>query len=110
ASNSHGVIQVDDLEGPVDLSNKNGSITLVLDSDFHGGSSVTISHGTVNLIVDEEPNLKILARVTDGQITSPMTYRVDTKGHATDAEWILGDGGDILRIVGNSSNLVVQDH
>jgi DUF4097 and DUF4098 domain-containing protein YvlB len=110
ASNSHGLIQVDELEGPVELNNKNGSITLVLDSYFSGASTVTTSHGTVNLIVHDEPDLKILARVTDGSITSPFTYRVDTDGNATNAEWVLGDGGEILRIIGDNSNLVVRDH
>ena len=110
ASNSHGMISVQELEGPVVLKNKNGSVTLVLDGQLRGASSVTNSHGTVNLIVSDEPDLKILASLTDGSITSPITYQVDTRGNTTDAEWILGNGKDVLKIVGTSSNLVVRSH
>ncbi|MCP4684602.1 MAG: DUF4097 domain-containing protein [bacterium] len=110
ASNSNGMIQVEEPEGPVTLSNKNGSVTLVLDDYFSGASTVTTSHSTINLIVHEEPDLKITARVTDGKITSPFTYRVDTKGNSTDAEWVLGQGGNLLKIIGNNTDLVVRDH
>jgi hypothetical protein len=109
ASNSHGIIQVEDLEGPVTLNNKNGNITLILDSRFRGLSTVTTSHGNINVFVHDELDLRIQASVTDGRISSPLQYRVDTKGNATNAEWILGNGGDTIKIVGTSSDLVVRD-
>jgi len=109
ASNSNGLIRVEELEGPVTLNNKNGTVTLILDNYFSGTSTITTSHSTINLIVHEEPDLRITARVTDGKISSPLTYRVDTGGNATVAEWTLGNGGNLLRIIGDNTDLIVQD-
>ena len=110
ARNSHGQIQAEDLRGPVVLDNKNGSVTLMVDRPMRGESSVTNSHGTVNLIVHGDTDLKILASVIDGQITSPITFQADKRGNTTEAEWTLGKGSDLLRIIGNSSNLIVRDY
>lgn len=110
ARNSHGQIKAEDLRGPVILDNKNGSVTLMVGGPLRGESSVTNSHGTVNLIVHDDSDLKILASVIDGRITSPITFQSEKRGNTTEAEWTLGKGSDLLRIIGHSSNLIVRDY
>ncbi|MCD6249168.1 MAG: hypothetical protein J7J98_02390 [candidate division Zixibacteria bacterium] len=108
AQTSNGPIYAEDIDGPIDLSNNYGNISVTLGANFKGGSSISNTGGTIKIAFTEHPDL-LLDIVTDGgTISSNLPISVRTSGNSKAAELVLGDGGQVLELIGTNTAVIIK--
>jgi len=108
ASTSHGPIYAESLDGPVDLNSYYGNISVVLNSNFRGGSTITNTEGTVKVTFFDQPDLVLSIHTIGGTISSSLPISVRTRGNSKSAELILGEGGERLELSGSNTAIIIQ--
>ena len=107
-TNDHGPVYIEDLDGPVDIYNRSGNTSIVLTSDFKGGSQITSDQGTVKISFTSQPNLVLALSSDGGAITSSLPISVKTRNYIKTAELVLGEGGDRLEVAATGASIIVQ--
>ncbi len=108
AVTTNGPIYAEALDGPVDLSNDYGNISVTLGADFRGGSSIFNSGGTVKIAFTSQPDLVLDISTEGGTISSSLPISVRSRGNTKIAELVLGDGGQVLELVGTNTAVIIQ--
>lgn len=108
ATTSHGPIYAESLEGPIDLNSYYGNISVVLNSNFRGGSTITNTGGTVKVAFFDQPDLVLSIHTIGGTISSSLPISVRTTGNSKSAELILGEGGERLDLSGSNTAIIIQ--
>jgi len=108
ALTTNGPIYVEAIDGPIDLSNENGNISVTLGVDFRGGSSISSTDGTVKIVFSDQPDLVLDILTDGGTISSSLPISVRRMGNSKTAELILGDGGQLLELIGTNTAVIIQ--
>jgi len=108
ALTSNGPIYAEALDGPIDLSNDYGNISVTLGANFRGGSSISSLGGTVKIVFTEQPDLLLDIVTEGGTISSNLPISVRTRGNSKAAELVLGDGGQVLELIGTNTAVIIQ--
>jgi len=109
ASNIYGLIQGENLSGPLDIKVENGNVLLILDQELNGNSTVSASFGTVDLAMAEESNILLVAKTVNGKIQSLLPLKISGDSMMKSAEYRFGRGRDSLAVTGNDIAIIISD-
>ncbi len=95
-------------EGSLDLSSTRGLIDVILTNVDEGTSSISSEFGEIKLAFPEDIDLAFKSELIGGKIISSFPINKKAKGDTIKGEYIFGDGGSVLQVIGKSSKVILS--
>ena len=103
---SFGGITIENVSGPVDASNSNGSITVA--SNSNGGCqpiTIKTTFGPIKVVLPDSSNYNVAASTSFGNINSDFPVTVSGQTNSESINGKIGNGGCELKIIGSNGRI-----
>ncbi len=108
-SNLYSTISLRNFYGPTRITNNQGSTILFLDDDLNGDASINSTSGSIILKLGFEPDMILSATTINGEIITPLPFKIKTKGELKTLNHTFGAGDYRLDITGDKSSIVISE-
>ena len=108
ANNRYGSILAKAVEGPLTVTSENGKVTVILDGELRGSSTISSLSGMIDISIPPDADLLVRAETEDGKIQSTLPISLKTSNRLTSGEIKLGDGNSRLFLKGKKSAININ--
>ena len=107
AYNRFGTISGKYMDGPLQITNENGSVVLGLANSLEGPSFVKAIRGTIHLMLEDESDVLLTATTVQGSIRGTTSKLIKKEGQITSTEITYGNGSESLEVTGEQSTILI---
>ncbi len=107
--NQYGVIKSSDVSGPIEFTSENGKVVLVAEDRLRGPSFIRTKLGKIELLLSQESDVLVTAKVEGGVIEAPRKAVASKKGETTTVEVAFGRGDNKLEVTGDYTSVTIAD-
>lgn len=108
ANSRYGSILATAVEGPLTVTSENGNVTVILDQELRGSSTINSLSGLIDISVPGDADLLVKAETEGGLIQSSFPITLSTSNQITSGEIKLGEGNSTLSLKGKKSSININ--